>query len=72
MEQRIRVIVFNPPTVRSGIEDRGATLVGDSVDAKGIELASITHQHLLRAKAVLGDHHGEVEHVISKVWPPLI
>lgn len=70
VEQLIRVMVFNrlcDPESKLGVLRWLETVAMPGVDA-----ASITHQHLLRAMDALEDHQAEVDGAVSKLLRPLI
>ena len=70
VEAMIRVMVFNrlcDPESKLGV-----LRWLDTVAMPGVEVESITHQHLLRSMDALVDHQTEVEAVVANLLRPLI
>ena len=70
VEALIRVMVFNrlcDPESKLGV-----LRWLDTVAMPGVEVESITHQHLLRSMDVLVDHQAEVDAVVANLLRPLI
>lgn len=70
VEALIRVMVFNrlcDPESKLGV-----LRWLDTVAMPGVEVESITHQHLLRSMDALVDHQAEVDAVVANLLRPLI
>ena len=70
VEALIRVMVFNrlcDPESKLGV-----LRWFETVAMPGIDVESITHQHLLRSMDALMDHQADVDHVVAGLLRPLI
>jgi transposase len=70
VEALIRVMVFNrlcDPESKLGV-----LRWLETVAMPGIDVESITHQHLLRSMDALMDHQADVDHVVAALLRPLI
>ena len=70
VEALIRVMVFNrlcDPESKLGV-----LRWLETVAMPGIDVESITHQHLLRSMDALIDHHSDVDHVVAGLLRPMI